>query len=124
MLVTEEEAKQTKWCPMIKLRWQSRPVTFNRSNPGPRARFNNWIFRTFFPRWHFLMRGNFFRCYGSGCMMWRWEKPLESAKPNGKKPEDKKAQAKKAQERLGYCGLAGMPLLNFIDGQRSPDEEL
>ncbi len=34
MLVTEQDAAMTKWCPMIRLRWQARPFAFNRSNPG------------------------------------------------------------------------------------------
>jgi hypothetical protein len=47
----------------------------------------------FFPRLHHQMRGHFFRCQGSGCMMWRWEaKDLRTSEP-----------------RKGYCGLAGTP---------------
>jgi hypothetical protein len=52
---------------------ESRPFAYNRSNPGRSARFRNMLYRIFFPRLHHEMRGNFFRCQGSGCMMWRWE---------------------------------------------------
>jgi hypothetical protein len=40
------------------------------------------------------MRGHFFRCQGSGCMMWRWE--TKDAPPL-------------SEPRKGYCGLAGTP---------------
>ena len=73
MLVTEQDAVMKKWCPMIRLRWEARPLAFNRSNPGRSARFRNMMYRMFFPRLHHEMRGHFFRCQGSGCMMWRWE---------------------------------------------------
>ena len=73
MLVTEEDAVMKKWCPMIRLRWEQRAFAFNRSNPGPKGRLNNMLYRMFFPRLHHQMRGHFFRCQGSGCMMWRWE---------------------------------------------------
>ena len=73
MLVTEQDAVMKKWCPMIRLRWEARPLAFNRSNPGRSARFRNMLYRVFFPRLHHEMRGHFFRCQGSGCMMWRWE---------------------------------------------------
>ena len=73
MLVTEQDAVMKKWCPMIRLRWEARPFAFNRSNPGRSARFRNMMYRVFFPRLHHEMRGHFFRCQGSGCMMWRWE---------------------------------------------------
>jgi hypothetical protein len=86
MLVTEEQAKGSKWCPMTRFAGK---VTLNRGNPGPKARFYNHLFRTFFPRLHSEFRGKFFRCYGSGCMMWRWA--------------DKNSQR-------GYCGLAGTPV--------------
>jgi len=110
MLVSEQKAKETMWCPMARIRWQSRGVVFNRSNPGPKSRFTNAIFRTFFPRLHFLFRGKYFRCYGSGCMMWRWEE---------KKPQ---REAKKPQ--LGYCGLAGNPAYSdLLDAQMSPGEK-
>jgi hypothetical protein len=72
MLITEQDAVMKKWCPMIRLRWESRPFAYNRSNPGRSARFRNMLYRIFFPRLHHEMRGNFFRCQGSGCMMWRW----------------------------------------------------
>ena len=70
MLVTEEDAVMKKWCPMIRLRWEERPFAFNRSNPGPKARLKNVMYRMFFPRLHHQMRGHFFRCQGAGCMMW------------------------------------------------------
>jgi hypothetical protein len=73
MLITEQDAIMKKWCPMIRLRWEARPLAFNRSNPGRSARFRNMMYRIFFPRLHHEMRGHFFRCQGSGCMMWRWE---------------------------------------------------
>jgi hypothetical protein len=95
MLVTEQDAVMKKWCPMVRLRWESRPFAFNRSNPGPKGRVRNILYRMFFPRLHHQMRGHFFRCQGAGCMMWRWESkdpPLSSAEP-----------------RKGYCGLAGAP---------------
>jgi len=93
MLVTEEDAVMKKWCPMVRLRWEARPFAFNRSNPGPRDRFKNVLYRMFFPRLHHQMRGHFFRCQGGGCMMWRWEN-------NNPQP---------SVPRKGYCGLAGAP---------------
>ena len=53
----------------------------------------NVFFRTFFPRLHWLFRAKFFRCYASGCMMWRWA--------------DRDA-------KTGFCGLAGNPLQNLF----------
>jgi hypothetical protein len=47
----------------------------------------------FFPRLHYQMRRNFFRCQASGCMKWRWE----TKDPPPSEP------------RKGYCGLAGGP---------------
>jgi hypothetical protein len=102
MLLTEQDAIATKWCPMVRLRWGSRPLAFNRSNPGRFARFKNMLYRRFFPDVHGLMRGQFFRCQGSGCMMWRWE------------TRDRPAHA---EQRKGYCGLAGTPFAcGRIDG--------
>jgi hypothetical protein len=49
MLVTEQDAVMKKWCPMIRLRWESRPFAYNRSNPGRSARFRNMLYRIFFP---------------------------------------------------------------------------
>jgi len=49
MLVTEQDAVMTKWCPLIRLRWEARPFAFNRSNPGRSARFRNMMHRMFFP---------------------------------------------------------------------------
>ncbi len=94
MLVTEQEAIATKWCPMVRLRWEKRTFSFNRSNPGPQGRFRNMVYRMFFPGVHSMMRGHFFRCQGSGCMMWRWETRDPPAEP---------------EQRKGYCGLAGAP---------------
>jgi hypothetical protein len=102
MLITEQDAVMKKWCPMIRLRWESRPFAYNRSNPGRSARFRNMLYRIFFPRLHHEMRGNFFRCQGSGCMMWRWETkdPPPSEPRKGSPP---------SEPRKGYCGLAGTP---------------
>jgi len=49
------------------------------------------------------MRGHFFRCQGSGCMMWRWETkgPPPSEEPRKGSPL--------SEPRKGYCGLAGTP---------------
>ncbi len=47
MLVTEQEAIATKWCPMVRLRWEKRTFSFNRSNPGPQGRFRNMVYRMF-----------------------------------------------------------------------------
>jgi hypothetical protein len=102
MLVTEKDALASKWCPMVRLRWEKRTFSFNRSNPGPRDRFRNMIYKRFFPSVHDMMRGHYFRCQGSGCMMWRWETPAAPAN---------------AQQRKGYCGLAGTPFMfGRIDG--------
>jgi hypothetical protein len=49
MLVTEQDAIMKKWCPMSRLRWESRPFAYNRSNPGRSARFRNMLYRIFFP---------------------------------------------------------------------------
>ncbi len=102
MLLIEHDAVMTKWCPMIRLRWESRPFAYNRSNPGRSARFRNMLYRIFLPRLHHEMRGNFFRCQGSGCMMWRWETkdPPPSEEPRKGSP---------SESRRGYCGLAGTP---------------
>lgn len=86
MLVTEQYAKNSMWCPMVRLRWQTRVVAYNRVQPGKGYRLFNAIFRTFFPRMHWLFRAKYFRCWGSGCMMWRWEG---------------------GGSQRGYCGLAG-----------------
>jgi hypothetical protein len=59
MLITEQDAVMKKWCPMIRLRWESRPFAYNRSNPGRSARFRNMPYRIFFPRLHHEMRGKF-----------------------------------------------------------------
>ena len=92
MLLTEHDAVMKKWCPMIRLRWEARPFAFNRSNPGRSARFRNMLYRMFFPRLHHEMRGNFFRCQGSGCMVWRWETrdppPLEKGSPHPSRARD------------------------------------
>jgi len=93
MIVTEQYAKRAMWCPMARVRWTSRVVAFNRSNPGRWDRVKNALFRTLFPRLHWLARAKFFRCFGSGCMMWRWS--------------DK-------DSRMGFCGLAGNPLQNLF----------
>jgi hypothetical protein len=89
MLVTEPYAKQNMWCPMARVRWKGSVVAFNRVNMIRRNRLFNAAFRTFFPRLHWLFRAKYFRCLGSGCMMWRWE--------GGK-------------SQRGYCGLAGAPI--------------
>ena len=102
MLLTEREAVASKWCPMVRLRWEKRTFSFNRSNPGPKDRLRNMFYKRFFPNVHDMMRGHFFRCQGSGCMMWRWETPDAPAN---------------AQLRKGYCGLAGTPFMfGRIDG--------
>jgi hypothetical protein len=93
MIVTERQAKRSMWCPMARVRWQAAWQASNRSNPGRWNRFKNLIFRTFFPRIHWLARAKFFRCAGSGCMMWRWA--------------DREA-------KMGFCGLAGNPLQNLF----------
>jgi hypothetical protein len=89
MLVTEQYAKANMWCPMVRYRFRARLVSFNRVNLGPRYRLVNAAFRTFFPRLHWLLRAKYFRCWGSGCMMWRWEG---------------------GNSQRGYCGLAGTPI--------------
>lgn len=72
--------------------------------PGHGFRLFNAGFRTFFPRLHWLYRAKYFRCWGSGCMMWRWEGP---------------------GSRRGYCGLAGSPLaLGLADEPLEPGERL
>ena len=112
MLITEQDAIMKKWCPMIRLRWEARPFAFNRSNPGRSARFRNMMYRIFFPRLHHEMRGHFFRCQWSGCMMWRWETkdPPPSQEPprKGSLPESHKGSPP-SEPRKGYCGLAGTP---------------
>jgi hypothetical protein len=108
MLVTEQDAVMKKWCPMIRLRWESRPFAFNRSNPGPKGRFRNMLYRMFFPRLHHQMRGHFFRCQGSGCMMWRWE--TKDPPPPPLDPRDPR-KGPPSEPRRGYCGLAGTPFM-------------
>jgi hypothetical protein len=41
---------------MIRLRWESRPFAYNRSNPGRGARFRDMLHCLFFPRLHHNMR--------------------------------------------------------------------
>jgi hypothetical protein len=98
MLISEEQAKRTMWCPMVRVRWQARVVAANRVNPGRKDRLTNALFRAFFPRLHWLFRAKYFRCWGSGCMMWRWER---------------------GNSKRGYCGLAGSPVDLLL-----PDEEM
>jgi len=93
MILTERQAKRSMWCPMARVRWMNVWQASNRSNPGRWNRVKNALFRTLFPRLHWLARAKFFRCWGSGCMMWRWA--------------DRDA-------KLGFCGLAGNPLLNLF----------
>jgi hypothetical protein len=93
MILTERQAKRSMWCPMVRIRWMNVWQASNRSNPGHWNRLKNALFRTFFPRVHWLFRAKFFRCWGSGCMMWRWA--------------DRDA-------RTGFCGLAGNPLQNLL----------
>jgi len=88
MIVTELQAKRGMWCPLTRVRWKGTLVAWNRSNPGAWDRFKNALFRTFFPRLHWVFRLKFTRCFGSGCMMWRWS--------------DRDA-------KKGFCGLAGNP---------------
>jgi hypothetical protein len=114
MLVTEQDAIMKKWCPMIRLRWEARPFAFNRSNPGRSARFRNMLYRIFFPRLHHEMRGHFFRCQGSGCMMWRWETKdpppsPPSQEPRKGSPSEQRKGSPPPEPRRGYCGLAGTP---------------
>jgi len=97
MLVTERHAKRNMWCPMVRVRWQNRVVAMNRVNPGKGFRLYNAFFRTFFPRLHWFFRAKYFRCWGSGCMMWRWEG---------------------GGSDRGYCGLAGNPIVTGL-----PDEQ-
>jgi hypothetical protein len=93
MIVTERQARRSMWCPMARVRWMNVWQASNRSNPGRWNRVKNAVFRTFFPRLHWLTRAKFFRCFGSGCMMWRWA--------------DRDA-------KTGFCGLAGNPLQNLF----------
>jgi hypothetical protein len=110
MLVTEQDAIMKKWCPVIRLRWEARPLAFNRSNPGRSARFRNMLYRIFFPRLHHEMRGHFFRCQGSGCMMWRWETKIRPRhRSRARNPHWSRARSPPLEPRKGYCGLAGTP---------------
>jgi len=104
MFVTEEQARMTKWCPMVRVRWKGSIGPGNRVNPGQRKRFINHVLRTLFPRLHWHFRLKFYRCWASSCMMWRWEG--------------------KGSPR-GYCGLAGNPLaLEFTPAQLDQGAEL
>jgi hypothetical protein len=89
MLITEQQAKGTMWCPMVSVRWKSTIGPSDKINPGAQGRLKNAAVRWFFPRLHHLFRAKYFRCMGSGCVMWRWE--------------DRSRQR-------GFCGLAGTPL--------------
>ena len=99
MLISEQQAKTTMWCPMVRVRWPNKVVAGNRVNPGHKDRITNALFRTFFPRLHWLYRAKYYRCWGSGCMMWRWEG---------------------GNSKRGYCGLAGSPANLLL----SPEEEM
>jgi hypothetical protein len=60
MILTERQAKRTMWCPMARIGWTKVWQASNRSNPG----HWNRLFRTFFPRIHWLFRAKFFRMLG------------------------------------------------------------
>lgn len=75
--MTEEEAK-TKWCPMAR-------VALNGCNQYVAG---NWDSRGISE----VEQHDYFKCIGSGCMMWRPHGPKESL----------------AGEH-GHCGLAGAP---------------
>jgi hypothetical protein len=96
MLIPEEQAKMTMWCPMVRVRWPNKVVAGNRVNPGHKDRLTNALFRAFFPRLHWLYRAKYYRCWGSGCMMWRWEG---------------------GNSKRGYCGLAGSPANLLLSGE-------
>lgn len=53
---------------------------------GARSALVQCALPDFFPRLWWLYRGKYFRCWGSGCMMWRWEG---------------------GGSQRGYCGLSG-----------------
>ena len=95
MLATEQDAKTYWWCPFSQVRYFGNPkfaaaaATPNRIKPATRwLRLANGLYRTFFPRLHYLARAKYFRCWGSGCSAWRWENGLK---------------------QRGYCGLSGKP---------------
>ena len=44
MLIPEEQAKRTMWCPMVRVRWPNKVVAGNRVNPGHKDRLTNAIF--------------------------------------------------------------------------------
>ena len=96
MFATERDAKATWWCPFAQTRFfgadpksPASAAVMNRVRPGTRQlRLRNALYRTFFPRLHWLMRAKYFRCAGSGCGAWRWED---------------------GRRLRGYCGLAGKP---------------
>jgi hypothetical protein len=93
MLATEQHARATWWCPFSNVRFFGAgfpaAASMNRIRPATRwLRLKNAVYRTFFPRLHWLMRGKYFKCWGSGCSAWRWEN---------------------RQHFRGYCGLAGKP---------------
>src|SRR5258708_4573383 len=97
MFVLEQYAKKNMWCPMVRLGGRAGVVAFNGVIRGHGFRLFNAAFRTFFPRLHWFFRAKYFRCWGSGCMMWRWEG---------------------GRSQRGYCGLAGHPIHIGL-----PDEE-
>jgi len=49
MLLTEQDAVMKKWCPMIRLRWESRPLAFNRFQSGPRRPLSQHDVSNLFP---------------------------------------------------------------------------
>jgi hypothetical protein len=68
-------------------------------------------------------------CIGDRCMAWRWAEPTpveiridhksDCAQPEAELPDDAVAcpacgapleEVEKPEQRLGYCGLAGVPL--------------
>ena len=79
MIIDEEEA-HLKWCPFVRNVWGPDD---ERSELGPGNRFEgSW-------------EDSGAQCFGSNCMMWRWEH-MSVGEEDYNTPE-------------GYCGLAGKP---------------
>jgi hypothetical protein len=93
MILTERQAKTVDVVPDGPDQMDERVAGQQSLQSGAVESGEKRVIQDFLPRLHWLARAKFFRCWGSGCMMWRWA--------------DRDA-------KMGFCGLAGNPLQNLF----------